>query len=339
MFKGFKQNLELKWSRYALILSVVQFLVMSISEGYASYMFSSNASAISTDAVESKGPLELRNIKALQVYHILYILAHAFQLLFLIDSIKNQNTISLIAVAIFNISSFIYSIIQQNQFASLDLSSDVNGTWVDSLILTYQIIMCLCIIFTVLSGLVCWKMHKELDWKIYKILGADVALRKLFRWYHFFLLLLKIDLFFYVGFSIQFILLVLVDDNSTENGTISNNGKMAISANATIGFLTALGLYILGQYSSKSESIKLMNLFLAGTLGTVIYFLWKISQILDPSESTRFESVRKSLANFTFMCIVLALTSMAVGSFVKKNFGKGLKTYLNERKETKRNGT
>lgn len=48
-----------------------------------------------------------------------------------------------------------------------------------------------------------WKIYTEFGWKVYKLLGADRQIKKMYAQYQVFECLLKFDVFFWLGFSIQ----------------------------------------------------------------------------------------------------------------------------------------
>ena len=48
-----------------------------------------------------------------------------------------------------------------------------------------------------------WKIYTEFGWKLYKLLGADRRIKKMYAQYQIFESMLKFDIFFWLGFSIQ----------------------------------------------------------------------------------------------------------------------------------------
>lgn len=47
-----------------------------------------------------------------------------------------------------------------------------------------------------------------MGWSVFRKIGADLVLRRMYTRYQIFVCLLKFDAFFLVGFSIQFLILV-----------------------------------------------------------------------------------------------------------------------------------
>ena len=48
-----------------------------------------------------------------------------------------------------------------------------------------------------------WKIYTEFGWKVYKLLGADRRIKKMYAQYQIFECMLKFDVFFWLGFSVQ----------------------------------------------------------------------------------------------------------------------------------------
>ena len=108
-----------------------------------------------------------------------------------------------------------------------------------------------------------YKIYTEFGWKVYKFLGADRRMKTMFTYYQIFLCLVKFDLFFWVGFSVQFIWLVL-DSHNAEY------------------YLTCLALplsilvLIDGHIAARSENKWMMYTFMTGCVGALVYFLYKV---------------------------------------------------------------
>ncbi|KAF9185965.1 hypothetical protein BGZ51_002309 [Haplosporangium sp. Z 767] len=163
--------------------------------------------------------LDTRNqSRSIPAYLIVFVFAQLFQLVIAWDAVRAQNTIELIAVVVFNLCCFAYSIFEISQIRVALESSALNGFFVpEGLAMELQrSLMPFLIIVIVVIGItqcaVVWlayQLFQEFGWKIYKKIGADPNMKKMYRAYQIYLVLIKVDLFFFVGFSIQFIYLTL----------------------------------------------------------------------------------------------------------------------------------
>ncbi|GJJ09586.1 hypothetical protein Clacol_003809 [Clathrus columnatus] len=115
-----------------------------------------------------------------------------------------------------------------------------------------------------------WKIYTEFGWKVYKLLGADRQIKKMYAQYQVFECMLKFDVFFWLGFSVQFIGLVL-KRNDFEFGL-------------TIAALPlSMLLLIQGHLAAKYESRWMMWSFLAGLVAGFAYFSYKRMTLLKRS--------------------------------------------------------
>ena len=48
-----------------------------------------------------------------------------------------------------------------------------------------------------------YKIYTEFGWKVYKLLGADRSIKRMYMHLQVFLCLIKFDVFFFVGFTVQ----------------------------------------------------------------------------------------------------------------------------------------
>ena len=141
------------------------------------------------------------------------------------------------------------------------------------------------------------KLYHQFRWSIYKYTGADIAVQSkhsfaksnplgIYRSYHIFLLFVKLDVFFFLGFALQFLLLVLREQDLEMGLTI-----FAIP-------ITMILLYM-GYYAVKNEKEIHMRVFLVTLVLALIYFIFKITRIYtDPKRKTEYEKIRIFLTTF-----------------------------------------
>jgi hypothetical protein len=109
-----------------------------------------------------------------------------------------------------------------------------------------------------------WKIYHEFGWKIYKSLGADRRIKKLYARYQIFQCLVKFDVFFWVGFSVQFISLVLLEKRDWE---------FYVTCAA---LPVSLILLVEGHLAARYENKGMMIGFMSGCVGALVYFVYKV---------------------------------------------------------------
>lgn len=69
-------------------------------------------------------------------------------------------------------------------------------------------IPCIIALGTVLLSGIAWKLYDEFAWTIYKHISADLRMKRRYLTYQIYIALLKFDFFFFLGFTVQFVVIV-----------------------------------------------------------------------------------------------------------------------------------
>ncbi|CAI7624066.1 unnamed protein product [Penicillium bialowiezense] len=143
------------------------------------------------------------------------IFACVYEFALSLDAIHNKNNILLFAICISNACSFAYAVMQyqlmesntirlyESRFGYPTLVDTTRSIW--PLIQPAEIIVCIVTGICTLVMVPCvYFLHREYSWAIYKCVNGSRKTRMRYLFYEIFLVLIKVNFYFLIGFIIQY---------------------------------------------------------------------------------------------------------------------------------------
>ncbi|KAH9063453.1 hypothetical protein EDB87DRAFT_1603804 [Lactarius vividus] len=266
--------------------------------------------------------LSLANYKTIPCYLALFVLAEIFELLMAFDALRLRNVIQLAGILVFHAALVVFAAIQIHETkAALVRRPNCDGT-VDYVTcggrgtlhkkVEHFLIAVPCVIAAAWLVMVFFvrALYYEFGWAIFRIVGANPAMKTMYQYYQVLLCLLKFDFFAFTGVTIQ-LLIVVLNRNSAEFGL-------------TIAAIPVVLLLLVGCGIAVKREIKwLMSFSLFLMLASETYF-YKLVRFYEPSSEEQYETTRATLTVFTIVAILLLLATFAVGLKCFIDFNKGL---------------
>ncbi|CCG83673.1 protein of unknown function [Taphrina deformans PYCC 5710] len=263
--------------------------------------------------------------RAIPTYFSLVIFAEIFGLLVAWDSLRLKNTIQVIGLCLYHLALMVYAIIQIDQIKEAlgpDLIND-HDVWGNGsslsiepwLIIIPVVIGCSIVLLCYYS----YRLYEEFGWTIYKHIGADLAMHRHYMAFQIFIALLKFDFIFFVGFTIQFIVITLNVTDPEFGLTIA------------VIPITILGL-LFTSWALRNEKMWGMYITLTYFLCAMAYFLFKLIRMYSGPKKSLYGSAKRPLVTFAILTLALLIASIVNASICMRNFGKGLKNYVHQRR-------
>ncbi|KAG1140205.1 hypothetical protein G6F37_006973 [Rhizopus arrhizus] len=155
------------------------------------------------------------------------------------------------------------------------------------------------VVFAIIMAFLSIQMSKQFGWNIYKKIGADVQIQKMYRTFQFFVLSLKINIF--TGFLVSLFYLIQFALKKDHD----NLWKTVIQV-----IVTAIILPML--YFART----------AGSTEKLFHFVLILDQTFQPNDYWYTWIV------LVFIGIILNMTSSILGFICMRNFKKGLKPFV-----------
>lgn len=290
--KWFPQE-KWNWRKLSIIWAGIQAILIGILEIYIAYKYKQQL--LSTFYyVQEHDEDEINRFThadPLSVYHMIFLVALFYQFYLICDTVSKSSTLQLIAVALFSLALAVYSIVQHTQakgsynfvdFDKLEKMSDemkkdgkekirAENSRPEGVEIT---IIVLSFLFSFGWMIISLRLYKIFGWNVFKQLGADVGVKNRLKLYQIFLTLLKIDFFFFISFTMQFSIFIVVHISTTETRSV-------IIRWVNILFLVIILIMpFIGFAATTKENYKLMTLFLFLLCISIGYMTYSFSDII-----------------------------------------------------------
>jgi len=248
----------------------------------------------------------------------LYIFGFIYQLVLVWDALRMKNTIQVIGLVMYNVGLLIYGAVQMEQIkdAVLQLAGEdfINpDIWSDTKPFLVAI-PCILALGTILMAACAWKLYDEFAWTIYKRISADLRMKRHYLQYQVYIALLKFDFFFFLGFTVQFVVIVT---------------QRHIEFALTIAAMPVTIIILLaGAWFVRRENIWGTITVIIFYVGGLAYFIFKMVRMYSKSHEGPYLPARKELTTFAVLTIILILLTIGNACLCANNYNKGLKPYI-----------
>ncbi|KAK0630170.1 hypothetical protein B0T17DRAFT_615861 [Bombardia bombarda] len=317
---GVTEFISTKWAKLFFFTVGVQAAICVAFEAYVFGRFQISLAA-GNDIVDPKLDSQYRTIPT---FLALFIFGFLYVLLLTWDALRLKNTIQIIGLCVANLALFIYTILQIDQIGnSIEALQDYGVLKPDTVdVDVWQIckpfliaIPCIIGVFTFAMAFTAHKLYQEFAWDILKQIGADYRMKKRFLYYQVYIALLKFDFFFFLGFTVQFLVIV--------TGKTNNEFALTLAA-IPVTILILLFAAFFTQRESKLGMYAIILLYFGG----LAYFFFKLVRIYQPERRDNYQAVARSLTAFAVLTIILIILTIINAFICMSNFGAGLKTHL-----------
>ncbi|CAJ0759053.1 12835_t:CDS:2 [Entrophospora sp. SA101] len=183
--KSYDRVTASKWTKSFVLVSILQLIVIVALEtnvltrnfGFVKVLISKQDSGISCGLKPS-----IIRMQLILQENVVFMIFQIFQLWFCVDAVQK-----------FEITVWLSSLEKRCPEVKLNPEYATH----DFLLVAFLII------FAVIMAILCWRLYMEFGWSIYKKIGADVKIQKMYKTMLIFVMLIKLSLFFVLMSAIE----------------------------------------------------------------------------------------------------------------------------------------
>ncbi|CAO3608723.1 unnamed protein product [Mucor hiemalis] len=175
--------------------------------------------------------------------------------------------------------------------------------------------------FAIVMSYLSYEMSKQFGWNIYKKIGADVRIQKMYRIFQFFVLSIKVDIF--TEFLVS--LFYLIQFFSVP----SNEKNWNTWVQLVIAILLLPMLYF-ARTAGSIESSGRMIVFITFQALVIVHFALILQQTFKPDNNWYTWIV------FVWVGIAIDIATIVLGVLTMRNFGEGLQPFVQRGAEAKK---
>lgn len=274
-----------------------------------------------------------QDAKTVPVFLALFVFGMLWFVILVLDAFRLSNAIQIMGCVVYNIALLVTAALEVTQIRTSLENQDRFGSGVlcpgnqapntgrrcGAVRTLYPAIQPQLIATAVIIGVaqlpltwLMWKVSQDHGWQIYKMLGADLAKRRMMLIYQVFVVFLKFDFFFGTAFCIAYLILVSDRDDAEFGLTIA-----ALPA--------AVAALLSSAFAVRKEIYSLMSVCIAIMFAGGAYFIYKLTRIFSSETEEEYRTVRLSMTFFSVFSIVSLAATIVLAILCMVNFGRGLK--------------
>ncbi|KAK6863703.1 hypothetical protein PG995_000231 [Apiospora arundinis] len=300
------------WTRLFFLTAVVQCVAALLLETYV---------VLTVENELSPEANQVMSGHTVPMYASLFIFGFAYELLLFWDSLRLHSMIQVVGLCIYNLLLMLYAIFQPVQIRHAlnrlmdahpmggdPILSPDSRVWEDIHPALISLIWVLAV-GTAIMVFLAYKLHAEFAWLVYKVIHADIRMRRRVFTLEINVALIKFNFFFMLGFLIQNLVQTASNTKDPEFG-ITIGGCFVVWVVAVAGILFA-----------RSENKPGTTAVIVVYFGGVAYLVYKLLKLVKEQE--------KMLTIFACITLLMLTCTILTSVLCFANYDKGLKTYGN----------